>query len=128
MIWLAGLGTLGAMLSAQAEQIRGPAGKLARYAVGGRHAVETTLRGPLRPGDPVLDEERHYVGRVIAIRGDRTAELARGEEGRALLEMDPEVELPAERAVLVPADRRAKGVGMMRLEHAILPARRREQL
>ena len=109
MIWLAGLGTLGAMLSAQAEQIRGPAGKLARYAVGGRHAVETTLRGPLRPGDPVLDEQRHYVGRVIAIRGDRAAELARGEEGRALLEMDPEVELPAElsyRTRTTPADGR----------------------
>ncbi|MCA8924601.1 MAG: hypothetical protein KDD82_22505 [Planctomycetes bacterium] len=95
LIWALGLGTVGVMLSAHAEQIRGPASKLARYAVGGRQAVETTLRGPLGPGDPVLTSDRHYVGRVISVRGDAQAWLAQGEQGLVLLELDPEVELPA---------------------------------
>ncbi len=69
-VWaLVAVGLL-AVARANAAELRGPLGKLGRFLWHRPTVLQVELTGPLRVGDPVLDGERRYLGRVAAIFGD----------------------------------------------------------
>jgi len=114
-IWAAAIGAVGWAVRAHASELKRPAGEVGRYLVG-RPAVHTVeLEPPLRVGDPLLDEERGYLGRVVAIRdaagreADATWHLDDPATVTADVALDPEVELPPDprfRSRTAPRDSR----------------------
>jgi hypothetical protein len=95
-IWLAFAVALGLVAHAQATEHGPSLGKLTRYLFTGAETRQLQLAGPLRVGDPVLDSERFFLGRVVGIVGDdgpapSTRALPRSDRYTVILQFDPEV-------------------------------------
>ncbi len=91
-MWAAAALGLLLLARAHAAELGPPLGKLGRF-VWSRPAAHTVeLKGPLLVGDPVLDAERNYLGRVTGLwLGEvPVGEVADGDPCRALLAIDPE--------------------------------------
>ena len=102
-IWAAALIGLTALVQARAGELGSPAGRLARYLTHEpRRLAGVTLDGELAVGDPVLDAERGFVGRVVAVIGpdgrrvDATPQRPARGTFAAVLAIDPEFALPDE--------------------------------
>lgn len=94
-IWLALGVALGVVAHAQATEHGTSLGKLTRFLFTRAETRQVQLAGPLSVGDPVLDPERFFLGRVTEIHGDdglvqSTSLLPRSERYTVVLEFDPE--------------------------------------
>ena len=86
---------------ARAAEFRAPAEELVGYLGAKPQVYERHLPGVLRVGDPVLDAERNYLGRVqriedleTGLHAEWSVDLPPADVYRVLLVMDPGVELP----------------------------------
>jgi hypothetical protein len=129
-IWVSGLIGLTVLVQARAGELGPPAGRLTRYIVGSPRHMVVQLTGELAEGDPVLDGERGFLGRLVELRGADGQRIASGPGSpasgtfAALIAIDPEVALPDEpRFVARSAPKDARWV-----VQTLLPPHKREIL
>lgn len=136
LIWVGALAGVAAAARAHGPDVTEPAGRIGRWMLRPARTVEARLDGPLAVGDPVLDERRKPIGRIVAVVDPQGRSLAATWETAAAgvtsstlfavtVAFDPEVEVPADPRLVSHAVARNDGRWILR---TLLPEHKRQAL
>ncbi len=136
LIWAGALAGVVAVARAHGPDVSQPAGRIGRWMLRPARTVEARLDGPLAVGDPVLDERRRPIGRVVGLLGPDGRALTATWHATAAgvtsstafdvtIAFDPEVDVPADPRLVSHAVARNDGRWILR---TLLPEPKRQAL